>query len=331
MGLPSRKTPLLNMRWFEIAAEGTCYGWTWMRLNPRTDVGGLSVATPLQQNPQLISWLRRLQGVPPWALLSLVINGLMFITVLVVLRQLSHASDPVLSQANAYASEQRANAKPAFEQQLGERHALEYQQWVALLQAEASAAVSINAPRQNVLLGDSITLWFPSDMLPGRKTWLNQAISGENSGGLLNRLYVLDSNEVEAFFIMVGINDMIWGGKDEDLTYNVRSMINYLQEQHPDARIVVQSILPHGGENASWEGRDKLVAISPSRVEAVNEKLELIAAELGVDYLDLHPLFANGEGFIRPDLTTDGLHLNEDGYMVWRTAIALYNQANFEP
>ena len=70
MGLPSRKTPLLNMRWFEIAAEGTCYGWTWMRLNPRTDVGGLSVATPLQQNPQLISWLRRLQGVPPWALLS---------------------------------------------------------------------------------------------------------------------------------------------------------------------------------------------------------------------------------------------------------------------
>ena len=201
----------------------------------------------------------------------------------------------------------------------------------ALLQAEASAAVSINAPRQNVLLGDSITLWFPSDMLPGRKTWLNQAISGENSGGLLNRLYVLDSNEVEAFFIMVGINDMIWGGKDEDLTYNVRSMINYLQEQHPDARIVVQSILPHGGENASWEGRDKLAAISPSRVEAVNEKLELIAAELGVDYLDLHPLFANGEGFIRPDLTTDGLHLNEDGYMVWRTAIALYNQANFEP
>ena len=293
------------------------------------------MATPLQRYPQLANFLRRLQEVPPWALLSLVMNGLLFVTVLVVLRQLSQATDAVLPQANAYASDQQVErqvkTEPAFEQQLGERHALEYQQWVALLKSEATAAAAINAPRQNVLLGDSITLWFPPDMLPGRKTWLNQAISGENSGGLLNRLYVLDGNTIETFFIMVGINDMIWGGKDEDLAYNVRSMVNYLQEQHPDAQIVVQSILPHGGANASWEGRDKLAAISPDRITAVNDSLKLIAAELGVDYLNLYPLFANGEGFIRPDLTTDGLHLNEDGYMVWRTAIALYNETAFAP
>jgi transposase-like protein len=65
-------------------------------------------------------------------------NGLLFITVLVVLRQLSHSNDAVLPQANAYASDQ-VKAEPAFERQLGERHALEYQQWVALLQAEADA------------------------------------------------------------------------------------------------------------------------------------------------------------------------------------------------
>jgi lysophospholipase L1-like esterase len=258
-------------------------------------------------------------------------NGLLFITVLVVLRQLSHASDAMLPQANAYAADQQGEVVPAFERQLGERHALEYQQWVALLQAEADAAAAINAPRQNILLGDSITLWFPSSMLPGRKTWLNQAISGENSGGLVNRLYVFDNNQVEAFFIMVGINDMIWGGKDEDLAYNVRTMINYMKEAHPDAKIVVQSILPHGGENATWEGRDKLKDITPDRVAVVNDKLELVAAELGADYLNLYPLFADGDGYMRSDLSTDGLHLNEDGYMVWRTAIALYNETNFEP
>lgn len=293
------------------------------------------MANPLQRNPQLAFILRRLQEVPPWALLSLVMNGLLFITVLVVLRQLSQATDAVLPQANAYASdrqaEQQGATEPDFKRQLGERHALEYQQWVELLQTEAKAAVAINAPRQNVLLGDSITLWYPPEMLPGRKTWLNQAISGENSGGLLNRLYVLDENDIEAFFIMVGINDMIWGGKDEDLAYNIRSIINYLQSAHPDAKIVVQSILPHGGENATWEGRDKLMTISPERIAAVNEKLGLVTAELGADYLNLYPLFADGEGYMRTDLTTDGLHLNQDGYMVWRTAIALYNEANFEP
>ena len=295
------------------------------------------MATPLQRYPQLAKVLRRLQEVPPWALLSLVMNGLLFVTVLVVLRQLSQATDAVLPQANAYASDRRAEKAekaekaPAFEQQLGTRHALEYQQWVALLQLEADAAAAINAPRQNVLLGDSITLWFPPEMLPGRKTWLNQAISGENSGGLLNRLYTLDNNDIEAFFIMVGINDMIWGGKDEDLAYNVRTMVNYLREQHPDAKIVVQSILPHAGANASWEGRDKLKEMPPSRIKAVNEQLALIAAELDIEYLDLYDLFADGEGFMRPDLTTDGLHLNKDGYMVWRTAIALFNTAQLEP
>ena len=89
-------------------------------------------------------------------------------------------------------------------------------------------------------------------------------------------------------------------------------MINYLQEQHPDAKnFVVQSILPHGGENASWEGRDKLAAISPSRVEAVNEKAGIDCGRNSVLTISICiPLaLPIGEGFIRPDLTTDGLHL----------------------
>jgi len=89
-------------------------------------------------------------------------NGLLFITVLVVLRQLSHASDAMLPQANAYAADQQGEVVPAFERQLGERHALEYQQWVALLQAEADAAAAINAPRQNILLHHNPTIVFAS-------------------------------------------------------------------------------------------------------------------------------------------------------------------------
>jgi lysophospholipase L1-like esterase len=62
---------------------------------------------------------------------------------------------------------------------------------------------------------------------------------------------------------------------------------------------------------------------------AVNAQLKQVAAETGVEYLDLYPLFVNGEGYLRPDLTTDGLHLNASGYLVWRSALALYNETDY--
>ncbi|MFQ4137443.1 GDSL-type esterase/lipase family protein [Nodosilinea sp. PGN35] len=285
------------------------------------------MALPLQPYPQLRSALHRLQGVPPWALLSLVLNGLLFITVVVVLRQLSQAGDAMLPQANAFAADRHVPIAP-FEPELGVRHSLDYEQWVALLAAEAEAAVAIDAPRQTILLGDSLTLWFPASMLPGRKTWLNQAISGENSTGLRDRLYLLDNTSPEAVFIMVGINDLIWGGSAADLVYNVRKMVDYLRQTHPQTRVVVQSILPHGGETSTWEGRDRLLTVSPDLIQTVNGQLKLVAVETGADYLNLYPLFVNGEGYLRPDLTTDGLHLNQNGYMVWRTALALFNEAD---
>ncbi len=287
------------------------------------------MALPLLSYSQVRSALQRVQGVPPWALLSLVLNGLLFITVIVVLRQLGRAGNG-LPQANAFAADQYTAIAP-FDPELGIRHSLDYEQWVALLAAEAEAAVAIEAPRQNILLGDSLTLWFPGSMLPGRKTWINQAISGENSGGLRDRLYLLDDTSPEAVFIMVGINDLIWGGSKADLVYNVRRMIDYLRQTHPEARVVIQSILPHGGETATWEGRDRLSTISPDLIRQVNDQLKLVAAETGVDFLNLYPLFVNGDGYLRPDLTTDGLHLNKNGYMVWRTALALFNETDFRP
>lgn len=288
------------------------------------------MALPLPPYLQFRSALHRLQGVPPWALLSLVLNGLLFITAMAMLRQLSQAGDAVLSQANAFAADPHATVAP-FEPELGTRHSLDYEEWVALLAAEAEAVVAIDAPNQTVLLGDSLTLWFPTNMLPGRRTWLNQAISGEKSTGLRDRLYLLDNTSPEAVFIMVGINDLIWGGSEADLVYNVRKMVNYLHQKHPQTRVVVQSILPHGGEMATWEGRDRLVAVSPELIRTVNVQLKAVAAETGAEFLDLYPLFVNGDGYLRADLTTDGLHLNQDGYMVWRTALALLNETEFQP
>ncbi|MBE7381714.1 MAG: lysophospholipase [Leptolyngbya sp. SIO1E4] len=266
--------------------------------------------------------LERLRTIPSWMLLSLAMNGLLFLAVIVGLRnnqpsQVQNGS--VLPQASASVTSEEAPSD--WVPQMGERQYLNYQQWVSLLSQEARAAQ--NAPRLTVLLGDSISLWFPRELLPGRRTWLNQAISGEHSDALRQRLTVLDQAQVESFFLMIGINDLIAGKPDEQVIANIEEAVIYLKTQHPDAHIVVQSILPHSAENATWEGRDRLLLLPNYRIQSVNEALADIAEDHDAYFLDLYPLFANGEGALHQEFTTDGLHLNEQGYLVWRTAIAM--------
>ena len=51
------------------------------------------------------------------------------------------------------------------------------------------------------------------------------------------------------------------------------------------------------------------------------QKLAAIAQEEKVDYLDLYPHFADARGELRPELTTDGLHLSAVGYGVWQSVL----------
>ena len=207
---------------------------------------------------------------------------------------------------------------------------LNYQQWVDVLRQEANAAEARNPSHLTVLLGDSLSLWFPGELMPGRRMWINQSISGERTKGLLNRLDLFKNNDVESIFLMIGINDLIWGETDEDIIANYREIVRQLKKEHPNTQIVVQSILPHGGEISTWESRDKLLALPSDRIIAMNETLKKIAKDNDAYYLDLYPIFVTGDGHLRPDLTTDGLHLNREGYLVWRSAIALYAQLELQ-
>ena len=53
------------------------------------------------------------------------------------------------------------------------------------------------------------------------------------------------------------------------------------------------------------------------RIRELNKKIEIIADEFKVNYLDLHTLFADETDQLRGEFTEDGLHLNEKAYVEW--------------
>ncbi|MFB2769669.1 GDSL-type esterase/lipase family protein [Pelatocladus sp. BLCC-F211] len=193
----------------------------------------------------------------------------------------------------------------------GYKHQLTYEDWKSLLAMEAKAmAKGQGKNRLSILVGDSLSMWFPKQILPSEKLWLNQGISGDTSSGVLKRLSAFAKTKPSVIYVMVGINDLRKGRSDEAILNNSRLIMQRLRQNHPDSMIIVQSILP-----SRWSN------ISNNRIRAINHQLALIAQKEGVNYLNLYKWFADFEGNLREDLTTDGLHLNENGYDVWRAAI----------
>lgn len=206
-----------------------------------------------------------------------------------------------------------------------QRH-FSYQDWLDILQREASDIAEAQPDTLYVLAGDSISQWFPKALLPPQATWLNQSISGEGTQGLYDRLTFLDDTNPKKIFVMIGINDLVRGMDDDTLLEQQRRIVKDILWIHPDAEVVVQSILPHGGKAATWEGKAKLERVSNERIRHLNERLAAIVEYEGATFLDLFDLFGTENGTLRPELSTDGLHLNEQGYLVWRTALMVFDQ-----
>jgi lysophospholipase L1-like esterase len=206
------------------------------------------------------------------------------------------------------------------------RTILSYEQWLDVLKQEAIAVSTKNPERLTVLLGDSLSLWFPPEQLPGDRSWLNQGISGETTADMLKRLSFLDGTKPQTILVMAGINDLKSGVSEADLLTNYRTLVQTLKQKHPETELVVQSILPHSGAAMTVEESDRLKAISNEDIFRLNQKLATIAKEEQALFLNLHPLFADQEGLLRSDLTTDGLHLSPAGYLVWSTALQTFGQ-----
>lgn len=186
-----------------------------------------------------------------------------------------------------------------------------HEQWQALLAREAKAiAKGQGSNRLNILVGDSLSLWFPSTFLPSGKFWLNQGISGENSRQILQRLEAFDFTRPNTIYVMAGINDLRQGASDREIIENIRAIARDLRNTHPKAEIVLQSILP-----------TRNPSLSNARIRYLNRQIAFVARAEGVSYLNLHERFTDEQGQMQSALTTDGLHLNRRGYEVWQAAL----------
>ena len=109
---------------------------------------------------------------------------------------------------------------------------------------------------------------------------------------------------------MAGANDLKTGVPEAQILINLGQTVQRLQQQHPQARIVVYSVLP-----------TRRAEIGNERVRSLNTRIAALAEQTAVEYRNIHEWFQDDVGYLRQDLTTDGLHLNPQGYALWQQAL----------
>ncbi len=133
----------------------------------------------------------------------------------------------------------------------------------------------------------------------------------ETPVGTMPLLDALAQMECGKIFVMLGVNELGWKGT-EIFRNQSALLIQRLQEDHPDAEIVIQSILPVSAE-IDGEGR----YVNNQRIIEYNQVWLELAEEFDVSYMNVAECVADAEGCLPKDLCYDGVHLNKAGCRLW--------------
>lgn len=113
-------------------------------------------------------------------------------------------------------------------------------------------------------------------------------------------------------YIKVGLNELGYG-TEENFEKTYAELIAKIREYEPRAIIFVHAILPVTAEKSNT---DK--AHNNANIAARNAALEQFAKEQKAYFIDAGPALSDAEGNLRPEMTSDGIHLKPEYMKLWR-------------
>lgn len=173
---------------------------------------------------------------------------------------------------------------------------------------------------QVIFLGNSLTQggkWneYFSDQNPA-----NRGIAGDNTLGMLGRLHEIIEAKPSKLFIMAGINDISLNRPTQKIMNGIKSIVYQMREGSPSTVIYMQSLLPINNDAKRY----KRMLNKEKQVEKLNKEIKKFCKSENIIFINLYPSFLESKRKMNAKYTTDGLHLNEDGYAIWADQIKKY-------
>lgn len=126
---------------------------------------------------------------------------------------------------------------------------------------------------------------------------------------------MLSSGKYKKIYIMLGINEI---GNDFDSTFaNYKALLENVLAKAPDAVVYLQA-------NMHVTGDAQTSSINNERINELNRRINTLADNTKVFYIDINPVFDDKDGNLEAGYTSDGVHVMAAIYQDWSEWFRLY-------
>ena len=139
------------------------------------------------------------------------------------------------------------------------------------------------------------------------------------SGEKIPLLDAVAAQECDKIYVMLGINELGWT-KTKTFHDQYAKLIDRLREDHPEAKLVLQSLPP-----VSAKQEAKKTYVNNGRIAAYNEVIRTLAEEKACYFLDVAACLTGEDGLLPKDLNFDGIHLNPAGCRIWLNCLRTHS------
>lgn len=140
----------------------------------------------------------------------------------------------------------------------------------------------------------------------------DEGVINQSTGKKENIPELLKQKQYGKIYIMLGMNELGYR-TTEYFGEQYQAALEQIRAWQPDAVIFILGNLHVTRDKNNMETEFNNVNINSKNVAVAG-----LANGKDIFYLDSNPLFTDEEGFLRDELTFDGVHLYADGYTVWR-------------
>ena len=189
---------------------------------------------------------------------------------------------------------------------------------------------------KKVPIGKNKIVFLGNSIMQGGGNWndryksnniVNRGISGDYTAGILKRLDEIIFYKPNSVFLMIGINEFFADNSEkpevnpENVAKNILKIADIITKHSPKTKVFIHTILPINN--------DQYIKIKevdynflqdnykPSIYSQIKETNSILELNGRYEVIDLHSIFIDEALKLNSKLSSDGVHLNENGYNLW--------------